>query len=106
MASCSSHKGGRCSCAAPASVTVGGHWREVKPRRKKRAAPAKPKGTYYVAEDTTGRKCDHHHRTRSGARRCANALQRKEVVYRARYLTRKQARTTRVRRWDVSAVKG
>lgn len=100
-----SRKGGR-SCAAPASVSVSGHWREVKGRRPKKRAPAKPKGAYFVAEDSTGRTCDHHHRTRSGARSCANKQQRAEVVYRARYLTRKQAAKTRVRRWNVTEVKG
>lgn len=105
MAACS-HKSGRCSCRAPTSVTVAGHWRELKGRRKKRKPPAKPKGTYYVAEDSTGRTCDHHHRTRSGARRCANAHQKREAIHRARNLTRKQARKTRVRRWDVTQKRG
>jgi hypothetical protein len=107
MAGCAHKGGGRCSCKAPASVAVGGHWRQLTGRRKKRA-PAKPKAgtTYYVAEDSTGRTCDHHHRTRSGARTCATKHQRAEVVYRARYLSRKQAAKTRVRRWDVTTRNG
>lgn len=104
MASCSKHKGGRCSCSAPASVAVGGHWRELTGRRKKKRAPAKPKSPYYVAE-SGGATCGHHHRTRAGARRCATAHQRKESANRARYLNRKQARKTRVKRWDVELVK-
>lgn len=105
MAACA-HKGGRCACSPPASTTVKGHWRELTGRRKPKRAPgpAKPKAgsTYYVAEDSTGRVCEHHHRTRAGARRCANTKQRAEAAYRARHMTRKQAAKTRVRRWDVS----
>lgn len=101
MASCA-HKSGRCKCSAPASVTVSGHWREVKPRRKKRT-PAKPTGPYYVAESSNGQTCPHHHRTRSGARRCANAMQKKSRAAHAR-LTRKQAKATRMVRWDVDRV--
>lgn len=84
-------------------VHVKGHWRELKPRKKKRAPAAPKKGqTYYVAESSTGATCPHHHTTRSGARRCANDLGRKARMAHAR-LTRKQAKATRVVKWDVDS---
>lgn len=83
----------------PQTVSVKGYWREAGPRKKKRRATA-PRGPYYVAESSTGQTCGHHHRTRSGARRCATEHQRKSRMAHAR-LTRRQARKTRVARWDV-----
>jgi hypothetical protein len=93
------------SCSPPKDVKVKGHWRELGPRRKKRKPAGPPKTAYYVAESSDGKTCHHHHRTRGGARRCANQHQRKERENRARYLTRKQARNTRMRRWDVTEKK-
>lgn len=80
-------------------VSVGGYWRGIGPRRRKRKAKT-PTGIYYVAESSRGETCGHHHRTRSGARRCANLHQRKARAAHAR-LTRRQAKATRVVRWDV-----
>jgi hypothetical protein len=83
-----------------ADVNVNGYWRGVGARKKKRA-PAKAPSSYYVAESSTGETCPHHHRTRSGARECANRHARAARMAHAR-LTRKQARAKRVTKWDVT----
>lgn len=88
------------TCRPPKAVTVKGHWREISGTRKTKPKPRAPKGGYYVAESSNGKTCGHHHRTRSGARRCADAHARKARMAHAR-LTRRQARKTRVVRWDV-----
>lgn len=99
MAACA-HKGGRsCSCSAPESVSVKGYERGAGRRRRKPAGP-KSGTRYYVATSSTGRVCEHKHRTRSGARACANRHQRAARAAHAR-LPKKAAKRTRVVRWDV-----
>lgn len=87
-----------------AEIKVKSYWRAIGAAKKKRAPATKP-AHYYVAESSTGQTCPHHHRTRSGARSCANNLGRQARMAHAR-LTRKAARKSRVVKWDVTEIKG
>jgi hypothetical protein len=82
-------------------VGVKGHWRYVKPRRKKRVSRSRkpPAGGYWVAENEHGKRCGHHHRTLTAAVQCARRTQRH---YRAKYGRKSSLGGT----WTSARVKG
>lgn len=93
------------SCKPPASIRVKGHWRQVRKTRKKKRAARAPSGPYWAAVSrTTGAKCGHHHRTSSGAARCARQLGREARARHARYSTRKNK--LKLERFDIDKFGG
>lgn len=86
------------TCKPPRTVTVRGHWRQVRKTRKKKRAPRA--GPYWQAVSSKGRTCGHRHSTSRGAYRCAARLGREARMYYARHKTRAN-KGMRVERWDV-----